>query len=137
MTLTLSESIRRARLNESPSQKEGKLLKTSELSGASLFASMKVPPKRKGNETPGACWVWTGAASMKVPPKRKGNISRGYGAQRGNLSLNESPSQKEGKSLTQCRRVDELCAASMKVPPKRKGNPQSSAYRSLTDCKPQ
>ena len=97
MTLTLSESIRRARLNESPSQKEGKLLKTSELSGASLFASMKVPPKRKGNETPGACWVWTGAASMKVPPKRKGNRTNFANTIALRLGLNESPSQKEGK----------------------------------------
>ena len=35
-------------------------------------ASMKVPPKRKGN--PGHfCHVRTRHASMKVPPKRKGN----------------------------------------------------------------
>ena len=39
-----------------------------------------------------------------------------------NPSLNESPSEKEGKSSAKSRRVDKLRTASMKVPPKRKGN---------------
>ena len=60
-------------LNESPSEKEGK-------SHCSLTikekpdASMKVPPKRKGNTRPG-----------KSPTRPRG--------------LNESPSEKEGKWL--------------------------------------
>ena len=60
---------------------------------------MKVPPKRKGNgfqdEPPGAPY----GASMKVPPKRKGNI--GVASTLGlSICLNESPSEKEGKSHT-------------------------------------
>ena len=60
-------------------------------------------------------------ASMKVPPKRKGNGSTRAVANRGHVCLNESPSEKEGKF----RRGDlyyESLKASMKVPPKRKGN---------------
>ena len=63
----------RHRLNESPSEKEGKCLVDSVSEMQTVTASMKVPPKRKGNnpgnfQDPAAC-----AASMKVPPKRKGN----------------------------------------------------------------
>ena len=37
-------------------------------------ASMKVPPKRKGNEPlQGVDNLMLAVASMKVPPKRKGN----------------------------------------------------------------
>ena len=35
---------------------------------------------------------------MKVPPKRKGNLAAGLRLQTLGLSLNESPSEKEGKS---------------------------------------
>ena len=57
---------------------------------------------------------------MKAPPKRKGNLSihlrlRFY------TSLNESPSEKEGKCVLTFMIVL-LVAASMKAPPKRKGN---------------
>ena len=38
-----------------------------------------------------------------------------------NISLNESPSEKEGKSPTLIQ-APHLTSASMKVPPKRKGN---------------
>ena len=88
----------------------------------SEVASMKVPPKRKGNRFGANSFSNEWSASMKVPPKRKGNT--GYDLRHGYtpMGLNESPSQKEGK----CRRVF-VCAgwcwcASMKVPPKRKGN---------------
>ena len=37
------------------------------------MASMKVPPKRKGNVGAVVRLGWSGLASMKVPPKRKGN----------------------------------------------------------------
>ena len=40
---------------------------------------------------------FTGAPSMKVPPKRKGNASLPRSRVRGLRSLNESPSEKEGK----------------------------------------
>ena len=38
-------------------------------------ASMKVPPKRKGNNPAQRGRLCDGQASMKVPPKRKGNGS--------------------------------------------------------------
>ena len=37
-------------------------------------------------------------ASMKVPPKRKGNGTNDLAVGVSNLRLNESPSEKEGKS---------------------------------------
>ena len=71
-----------------------------------VAASMKVPPKRKGNTTKNAISLKRLlSASMKVPPKRKGN---GCG-----LEL----------------KTRGILGASMKVPPKRKGN---AFMRSLT-----
>ena len=59
-------------LNESPSEKEGKLL-----GAVAVILGLTMP-------------------SMKVPPKRKGNF--GAGSCHGTRSpLNESPSEKEGK----------------------------------------
>ena len=58
--------------------------------------------------------------SMKVPPKRKGNMSGAKLSDRP-VSLNESPSEKEGKSPAE-HPTAELFQPSMKVPPKRKGN---------------
>ena len=86
------------RLNESPSEKEGKF---------QVVVHTLVP---------------LGVlASMKVPPKRKGNGSTRAVANRGHVCLNESPSEKEGKF--ECVVLDgEADGASMKVPPKRKGN---------------
>ena len=40
-------------------------------------ASMKVPPKRKGNQAHPPPVVQRASASMKVPPKRKGNPEHG------------------------------------------------------------
>ena len=60
--------------------------------------------------------------SMKVPPKRKGNT---HHDQRGNnfvSTLNESPSEKEGKSVVLSHTCTIEQFPSMKVPPKRKGN---------------
>ena len=63
-----------------------------------ILPSMKVPPKRKGNgvRLPGTC---TGSLcpSMKVPPKRKGNLGKVREIYPEMRSLNESPSEKEGK----------------------------------------
>ena len=59
-------------LNESPSEKEGKL-GYAELGAAVPCASMKVPPKRKGNAVDEVTEPADLFASMKVPPKRKGN----------------------------------------------------------------
>ena len=91
VTLTLTSE----RLNESPSEKEGKPIP----SPSALFlhwASMKVPPKRKGNVTVGLDSFDEVVASMKVPPKRKGKFKR-YAAAHNLPCLNESPSEKEGK----------------------------------------
>ena len=60
-------------------------------------------------------------ASMKVPPKRKGNGRVFGGLQLKDSGLNESPSQKEGKFFDSAKHVIKV-DASMKVPPKRKGN---------------
>ena len=60
---------------------------------------------------------------MKVPPKRKGNGRLGGVAVFSpGAALNESPSEKEGKSAGP-EEVGAGCGPSMKVPPKRKGNP--------------
>ena len=60
-------------------------------------ASMKVPPKRKGNvdEVTEPADLF---ASMKVPPKRKGNPTPSNVQKISVNGLNESPSEKEGKS---------------------------------------
>ena len=84
-------------LNESPSQKEGKLLPRRLARKLTAGASMKVPPKRKGNSAVEDEHGLKVRASMKVPPKRKGNLLKGGG-------------------------LANVVAASMKVPPKRKGN---------------
>ena len=63
------------RLNESPSEKEGKF-------------ACKV--------TVDEFWK---IASMKVPPKRKGNTSRDDLEENVEAGLNESPSEKEGKCI--------------------------------------
>ena len=60
-------------------------------------ASMKVPPKRKGNHTIEGFHLISPRASMKVPPKRKGNSTSAAPLYPSTWSLNESPSQKEGK----------------------------------------
>ena len=58
--------------------------------------SMKVPPKRKGNAKSFPLMTSWQLPSMKVPPKRKGNVLPALG-QIAEGSLNESPSEKEGK----------------------------------------
>ncbi len=64
-----------------------------------LRPSMKVPPKRKGNSKTASFGSHVKKPSMKVPPKRKGNRSAGC-RPRVVEALNESPSEKEGKSDT-------------------------------------
>ncbi len=64
-----------------------------------LGPSMKVPPKRKGNNTPSPSPASGVSPSMKVPPKRKGNTEEEEKPSKGKVTLNESPSEKEGKFL--------------------------------------
>ena len=86
----------RPRLNESPSEKEGKYRKV--LHARPFYsASMKVPPKRKGNPNFSGFRFEEEQASMKVPPKRKGNRKIEHGYSPSSRGLNESPSEKEGK----------------------------------------
>ena len=59
---------------------------------------------------------------MKVPPKRKGNILAVIANAANTRSLNESPSEKEGKYRPKPAAKKISTFASMKVPPKRKGN---------------
>ena len=59
-------------------------------------------------------------ASMKVPPKRKGNSSSFLNRNSSSRRLNESPSEKEGKCTPPASFRFSL-NPSMKVPPKRKG----------------
>ena len=63
-------------------------------------ASMKVPPKRKGNvKRNDDAYIDGETASMKVPPKRKGNSHGMPTDAEAPSGLNESPSEKEGKSI--------------------------------------
>ena len=57
---------------------------------------------------------------MKVPPKRKGNLEKLKELET-TSTLNESPSEKEGKFVGFPAPFN-LTFPSMKVPPKRKGN---------------
>ena len=83
---------------------------------------MKVPPKRKGNSTVWMCWDG-GSESLNESPSEKEGKFRLPRIDRLSSScpLNESPSEKEGKFLPEPRRPI-LVQPSMKVPPKRKGN---------------
>ena len=106
---------------------------------------MKALPKRKGNEHDLEVQVNAGGASMKALPKRKGNPAHRRAPGPGHR-LNESPSQKEGKSVkpmhtlivgglneSPSQKEGKLWhasarrprpRASMKALPKRKGNPE-------------
>ena len=59
---------------------------------------------------------------MKVPPKRKGNAGKLVHSLHLFSSLNESPSEKEGKCSVLLLIQAHIACPSMKVPPKRKGN---------------
>ena len=109
-------------LNESPSEKEGK----SPIGAVTVFdrfhASMKVPPKRKGNAKPDDWTMSPKRASMKVPPKRKGNMKVITAPEARQVASMKVPPKRKGNSLSLrgCRAAP--FPASMKVPPKRKGN---------------
>ena len=88
----------------------------------SHMPSMKVPPKRKGNAENFGFQTALEHPSMKVPPKRKGNPGTDTALSWTSSALNESPSEKEGKSQLMRLIRGFLPGPSMKVPPKRKGN---------------
>ena len=64
---------------------------------------------------------------MKALPKRKGNAPSVLKQEIKDLSLNESPSEKEGKFAAAADLDGCVDAASMKALPKRKGNLVMSA----------
>ena len=70
---------------------------------------------------------------MKVPPKRKGNLNNKYDVNLGSPALNESPSEKEGKSDLIAPPAGAI-RPSMKVPPKRKGNEDAEKYNELVEA---
>ena len=114
-------------LNESPSEKEGKWARLLRVNGAVEVASMKVPPKRKGNtgapEVPAK-----GCCLNESPSEKEGKfLQRLLEPNKSVARLNESPSEKEGKSGAIGADGYGRFWASMKVPPKRKGN-------SVCDC---
>ena len=97
---------KRSSSHPNPSQ-QPILLEVPQAAGNSLFgfrgkclgeASMKALPKRKGNalQEP-LTYNAKAGASMKAPPKRKGNRRSPISGSCPVLSLNGSPSQKEGK----------------------------------------
>ena len=62
---------------------------------------MKVPTKLWGNTAVLALMRHDQVASMKAPPKRKGNPQQANEATQPPSCLNESPSEKEGKFATE------------------------------------
>ena len=81
-----------------PPKRKGNLLVRG-LYAVLFTPSMKVPPKRKGNLIVRKVRETHHFPSMKVPPKRKGNRERIIQGLK-LAPLNESPSEKEGKSTT-------------------------------------
>ena len=107
-------------LNESPSEKEGKCRPVLQEVISKLRLN-ESPSEKEGKSATGYCGGVFLCASMKVPPKRKGNFHRVRDKAGCKKGLNESPSEKEGKSLPPSIPLS-YPRASMKVPPKRKGN---------------
>ena len=81
---------------------------------------MKAPPKRKGNSVED---IVAGVVSglNESPSEKEGKSACRSRGRRNEGRLNESPSEKEGKSAKPPVNVAGG-GASMKVPPKRKGN---------------
>ena len=110
-----------AGLNESPSEKEGKSCHPRPNIPKPKCLN-ESPSEKEGKYTPKKIQTCTRhPASMKVPPKRKGNLNECPEAFAKSHRLNESPSEKEGKSRAIKVKLPSS-RASMKAPPKRKGN---------------
>ena len=82
---------------------------------------MKVPPKRKGNSVED---IVAGVVSglNESPSEKEGKSACRSRGRRNEGRLNESPSEKEGKFPAKPPVNVAGGGASMKVPPKRKGN---------------
>ena len=84
---------------------------------------MKVPPKRKGNLGSACILGEVAERSLNESPSQKeGKFKAEVLDAHTYRGLNESPSQKEGKFLDGFFLNRFVVSASMKVPPKRKGN---------------
>ena len=86
-------------LNESPSKKEGKSPTPGTSSQSTTLSLNESPSKKEGKSQPKNGVQLGEYASMKAPPRRKGNEPRVERLTLDNGCLNESPSKKEGKSL--------------------------------------
>ena len=64
---------------------------------------MKVPPKRKGNESR-AVWVFIPRALNESPSEKEGKCDDIHRISDDFTALNESPSEKEGKSKVRIQR---------------------------------
>ena len=84
-------------LNESPSNGKGNTLRSKQLI-VNLLASMKVSARKRRNTVHCAPLAVGQHTSMKALPKRKGNPSPMRTLCSRSRRLNESPSEKEGKS---------------------------------------
>ena len=97
---------------------------------------MKVPPKRKGNSfrRPDR---HTFCPLNESPSEKEGKSILHELTSIGEYSLNESPSEKEGKFGGQTGLELRSIAPSMKVPPKRKGNHGKTGGCRPADSTPQ
>ena len=85
---------------------------------------MKAPPKRKGNIPAGKTYTEIYTLN-ESPSEKEGKSRRILTIRQDKLTLNESPSEKEGKCVHGRAQRGEA-GPSMKAPPKRKGNPRST-----------
>ena len=93
-------------LNESPSKKEGKCGKALRLLVCPACRLNESPSKKEGKSGMiGGSSAFEDAASMKAPPRRKGNLLTAGGYRACARCLNESPSKKEGKSPSSTRHL--------------------------------
>ena len=98
--------------------------------------SMKVPPKRKGNQPQGTRAPPSYPAALNESPSEKeGKCHQPVPEPGMPPSLNESPSEKEGKWRVPGP-PGQASIPSMKVPPKRKGNWSDKVF-CLTRLHPQ
>ena len=86
-----------------------------------IDASMKAPPKRKGNLMAFLMPLSAQSRLNESPSEKEGKSLAMSIAPAGYSCLNESPSEKEGKYQREFEQIIRG-EASMKAPPKRKGN---------------
>ena len=110
------------RLNESPSEKEGKF-RAADSPQRAREGLNESPSEKEGKSVPPLSAAAVQGCLNESPSEKEGK-SKDFcgGGGRCHAGLNESPSEKEGKYCA-CLSLELELVASMKVPPKRKGNP--------------